>query len=179
MRSKLRETIERLANEKAGTALFAPSKSLTATPLQKAEAITEKPLDYSEIIGTLRRAAEEWMDLGDDENGGLVNEAADAITALVSEKAVILDDVRRIQSAHRAQMDLERRELLEAREALREAKANISIVVGANGNLTAALQQISDMGPMSVDDQRWRIAREALTSGLPKALPLAVSSQTE
>lgn len=28
--------------------------------------------------------------------------------------------------------------------------------------LTAALQQISDMGPMSVDDQRWRIARDTL-----------------
>jgi membrane protein implicated in regulation of membrane protease activity len=48
-----------------------------------------------------------------------------------------------------------RKDAKEAASMIRAQKESIDA-------LTAALQQISDMGPMSVDDQRWRIARDTL-----------------
>lgn len=65
---------------------------------------------------------------------------------------------------------------LEAADEIEKLRKDLSMAVFAdteyclameddNAKLRAALLDIRDMGPMTVDDQRWRIAKNALETG--------------
>lgn len=47
-------------------------------------------------------------------------------------------------------------------DLLVDAADEITLLRGKNARLGAALRTIRDMGPMTVDDQRWRVANDAL-----------------
>lgn len=47
-------------------------------------------------------------------------------------------------------------------DLLVDAADEITLLRGKNARLVVALRTILDMGPMTVDDQRWRVANDAL-----------------
>ena len=104
----------------------------------------------SDIVERLR--AEATDNRRYEVNGTLAVEAADLITALRAENERLkTSGIAEVAAHNPSVMDYMRH--WEGRTQKAEAE---------NERLMAALLSIRDMGPMTVDDQRWRIARAAL-----------------